>query len=440
MAELFLMPKLGMDMEEGVIVKWLKAEGDAVKKGEALAEIETDKSTVEVESPAEGTILKLYYEEGTEKPCGTPIAAIGQPGEDIPAPPTAPAPADKDGKPAGNEKAEASAPAAPAQAVQAPAPAVPTPAAPVFPAPPAAPAFAFPAAPAAAALTPGGRIRSTPRARRLAELKGIPLAAVKGSGSEGRILEADVRRFAESGAAAFAAAPARRIAAETVQPASKIRKVTARRMFQSLASTAQTNHKVDVNMANLLAFREQINKKFEAQGVKISIMDLLTAVCAKALIENPQANAYWSPDGIRLHNYANVGIAVDTPNGLVVPVVKEADVMSLPEISAASKELIAKARDGRLQPDDMSGGTFTISNLGMLGIDSFTAILNPPETCILAVGRMAEKVVAEKGQIVIRPMMNLCLTYDHQIIDGADAARFLKTVRDLLENPAWLLL
>ena len=193
-------------------------------------------------------------------------------------------------------------------------------------------------------------------------------------------------------------------------------------------------------MANLLSFREQINKKYEAQGVKISIMDLLTAVCAKALIENPQANAYWSPDGIRFHNYANVDIAVDTPNGLVVPVVKEADVMSLPEIAAASKELIAKARDGRLQPDDMSGGTFTISNLGMLGIDSFTAILNPPETCILAVGRMSDKVVAEKGQIVIRPMMNLCLTYDHQIIDGADAARFLKTIRDLIENPAWLLL
>ena len=427
MAELFLMPKLGMDMEEGTIIRWLKAEGDAVKKGEALAEIETDKSTVEVESPAEGKVLKLYYEEGTEKPCGTPIAVIGQPGEEIPEP------ADKDGKPAVIEK---TGPAAPAGASSA---AAVKPAAPVFAAPPAAPAGPAVSAPPAAELTPGGRIRSTPRARRLAELNAVPLAAVKGSGSEGRILEADVRRFMESGMSAIVARP-RRMAAETLQPASKIRKVTARRMFQSLSSTAQTNHKVDVKMANLLSFREQINKKYEAQGVKISIMDLLTAVCAKALIENPQANAYWSPDGIRFHNYANVGIAVDTPNGLVVPVVKEADVMSLPEIAAASKELIAKARDGRLQPDDMSGGTFTISNLGMLGIDSFTAILNPPETCILAVGRMSDKVVAEKGQIVIRPMMNLCLTYDHQIIDGADAARFLKTIRDLIENPAWLLL
>lgn len=427
MAELFLMPKLGMDMEEGTIIRWLKAEGDDVKKGEALAEIETDKSTVEVESPAEGKVLKLYYEEGTEKPCGTPIAVIGQPGEEIPEP------ADKDGKPAVIEK---TGPAAPAGASSA---AAVKPAAPVFAAPPAAPAGPAVSAPPAAELTPGGRIRSTPRARRLAELNAVPLAAVKGSGSEGRILEADVRRFMESGMSAIVARP-RRMAAETLQPASKIRKVTARRMFQSLSSTAQTNHKVDVKMANLLSFREQINKKYEAQGVKISIMDLLTAVCAKALIENPQANAYWSPDGIRFHNYANVGIAVDTPNGLVVPVVKEADVMSLPEIAAASKELIAKARDGRLQPDDMSGGTFTISNLGMLGIDSFTAILNPPETCILAVGRMSDKVVAEKGQIVIRPMMNLCLTYDHQIIDGADAARFLKTIRDLIENPAWLLL
>ncbi len=427
MAELFLMPKLGMDMEEGTIIRWLKAEGDAVKKGEALAEIETDKSTVEVESPAEGKVLKLYYEEGTEKPCGTPIAVIGQPGEEIPEP------ADKDVKPAVIEKTGPAAPAGTSSAAAVKS------AAPVFAAPPAAPAGPAVSAPPAAELTPGGRIRSTPRARRLAELNAVPLAAVKGSGSEGRILEADVRRFMESGMSAIVARP-RRMAAETLQPASKIRKVTARRMFQSLSSTAQTNHKVDVKMANLLSFREQINKKYEAQGVKISIMDLLTAVCAKALIENPQANAYWSPDGIRFHNYANVGIAVDTPNGLVVPVVKEADVMSLPEIAAASKELIAKARDGRLQPDDMSGGTFTISNLGMLGIDSFTAILNPPETCILAVGRMSDKVVAEKGQIVIRPMMNLCLTYDHQIIDGADAARFLKTIRDLIENPAWLLL
>lgn len=424
MADLFLMPKLGMDMEEGLIVKWLKAEGDPVQKGEPLAEIETDKSTVEVESPAEGLVLKLYYEEGTEKACGTPIAVIGRAGEEIP-------------DPAGGVSPEKTMPEDQKKETVAAQPAVvpqDLPTAAVHPS-----VFSAPAA--VASLTPGGRIRATPRARRLAEKNALSLETIQGSGSEGRILEADVRHFMENGAA-FAAAgkKPRRLAAETLQTASKVRRVTARRMFQSLSSTAQTNHKVDVNMLNLLSFRTQLNKKLEEQGVKLSIMDLLTAVCAKALIENPQANAYWSADGIRLHNYANVGIAVDTPNGLVVPVVKEADVMSLPEISAASKMLIAKAREGKLLPDDMTGGTFTISNLGMLGIDSFTAILNPPETCILAVGRIADKVVAENGQIVIRPMMNLCLTYDHQIIDGADAARFLKTIRDYLDNPAWLLM
>ncbi len=417
MAELFYMPKLGMDMEEGTVVNWLKAEGEAVKKGEALAEIETDKSTVEVESPAEGIILKLFVEKGDCRPCGTPIACIGAAGE--PVPDVGAAPAEKP----------------PVQAAESAAPAP-------QPAPAAAPAAALrpvAAAPVQAALTPGGRIRSSPRARRLAEKNGVPLDCISGSGSEGRIVEADVRRFMESGKIAGPARPVR-VPVETIRPVTGVRKVTARRMFQSLSTTAQTNLRVDINVAALQSFRQQLNARWEKKGMKVSFMDLLTAACARALIENPQANAYWAADGIRVHNYANIGIAVDTPKGLVVPVVREADVLSLPEISEKSKGLIEKARQGRLTPDDMSGGTFTISNLGMLGVDSFTAILNPPETCILAVGRIVDKVVAENGAAVIRPIMNLCLTYDHQILDGADAARFLQSIRGYLENPVWLLL
>ena len=420
MAELFLMPKLGMDMTEGSVINWLKKEGEAVKKGEPLAEIETDKSSVEVESPAEGIVLKIYVQAGDTVDCGTPIAAIGAAGEDVPITSSAPSEEKRENKTDKNEGefvSEKMVSASPSARSYQPVPS------------------------GAAELTPGGRIRSTPRARRLAAKEGIDLIQIKGSGAQGRIVEADVRDLIESGASMpQGAKKAVRIPLETVKPLSNVRKITARRMFQSLAMTAQTNHKIEVDCSNLKEFRTEVNKRFETEGVKISYMDILTAVCARALIANPQANAYWGTDGIRFHNYANIGIATDTPRGLVVPVIKDADILDLKEISAAGKGLIAKARDGKLALDDMSGGTFTISNLGMFEIDSFTAVLNPPESCILAVGRISDRVVAVDGQAVIRPMMNLCLTYDHQVIDGADAARLLQTIKHYLENPVWILL
>ena len=412
----FNMPKLGMDMEEGTVVKWLKAEGDEVKKGEALAEIETDKSTVEVESPLSGVILKLYYEEGIAVACNQPIAAIGPAGTPAPALPSA--------APAVEEQ-----PAAPA------APAVPA-AAPVVSAPVARPAVA---APVAAVLTPGGRIRSSPRARRLAAKHQVDLAYVVGTGSNGRIIEQDVRDYLASGAQA-APAQIRRIPSDTVVPLTGVRKVTARRMRQSLESTAQTHHTVGVDMSNLQAFRKQVNARLKSQGVKVSIVDILTMACAKALMEHPMANATLLSDGLHMHNYVNIGIACDTDKGLVVPVVRDVDVLSLADLAKASRAAIDKARKGELKPEDMSGGTFTISNLGMFEIDNFVAVLNPPETCILAVGRIADRVVAEQGQMVIRPMMNLCLTYDHQVLDGAPAARFLQTLKHYLENPVWLMM
>ena len=414
----FLMPKLGMDMEEGTVVKWLKAEGDTVAKGEALAEIETDKSSVEVESPFSGTILKIYVPEGEAKACGTPIAYIGTPGDAIPAFGDAPA----------------AAPAVPAAST---VPAAPKVAPQTAPAKAAAPA-ARPVAPAAQ-LTPGGRLRVSPRAARLAEKNGVELSLVTGTGHNGRIVEQDVRDFIAAGGNVRFSAPAVRTREETVTPLKGVRKVTANRMRQSLQEMAQTNTRMDVNMSNMISFRSQINARLAKDGVKVSFVDLMVAVCAKALIEHPQANCSLMEDGIHYRNYANIGIAVDTDRGLVVPVIKDADILSIPEIAKASAELIDKARRGALTPDDMKGGSFTISNLGMFEVDSFTAIVNPPETCILAMSRTADRAVVEDGQVVVRPMMNLCLSYDHRVIDGAPSARFLRDIKHYIENPVWLL-
>lgn len=401
MAEIFKMPKLGMDMEEGVIGAWRKAEGETVQKGEIIAEIETDKSVVEVESAVSGTLLKIFCEEGNPVPCGTPIAFIGQPGDAIPDP-TAP---------------------------------VAEPAAPVATAPAAAPANA--AAPAAPKQS-GDRVIASPRARRAAAQNEVDLSQVAGTGENGRIVEQDVLDFVANCAAQPAAKV--RVAQDEIVPISGMRKIIASRMRQSQQDMAQTNTRMDVDMTNMIAFRKQINERLADKGVKVSYVDLLVAVCAKALIENPEANCSWQADGIHYKNYANIGIAVDSKKGLVVPVVKDADILSIPEISKQSKALINKARDGALKPDDMKGGTFTISNLGMFEVDSFTAIVNPPETCILAVGRIADRAVVVDGQIVARPMMNLCLSYDHRVIDGAPSARFLQSVKHYIENPVWLLL
>ena len=396
----FRMPKLGMEMEEGMIGAWRKAEGETVNKGEIIAEIESDKAMIEVEAPISGTLLKIFCDEGESVPCGTPIAFIGQPGEAIPDP-TAPAPA------------------APAPA-EAPAPVQQMPAA------------------APAAQREDGRIIATPRARRAAANGEVDLSQVAGTGENGRILEQDVLDFMASGATRTAAKT--RVAKDEIVPIAGMRKVIASRMRSSLQEMAQTNTRMDVDMTNMIAFRKQMNDRLADQGIKVSYVDLLVAACAKALIENPEANCSWEADGIHFKNYANIGIAVDSKKGLVVPVVKDADILSIPEISKVSRGLINKARDGALKPDDMKGGTFTISNLGMFEVDSFTAIVNPPETCILAVGRIAERAVVVDGQIVARPMMNLCLSYDHRAIDGAPSARFLQCVKHYIENPVWLLL
>lgn len=404
----FCMPKLGMDMEEGIVAAWLKQEGDTIEKGEALAEIETDKSVVSAESDLSGVVLKIYYPEGEAIPCGEPIAAIGPAGTVVPDKPV-PASDFPSAEPAAESTPTAPLSASPSEASN-----------------------------GMAARTPGGRIKASPRARRLASENGVDLSRLVGTGFDDRIIEQDVMDYLDS--AENTSNTPLRIPEETVVPFSGVRKVTARRMRQSLSNAAQTNHRVDVDVSNLMAFRKQVNAKLEKDGIKVSIVDILAMSCAKALIENPMANAYFMDDGLHMHNYANIGIACDTPKGLMVPVVKNADILTLPQIAKASKTVIHKARNGELKPDDMSGGTFTISNLGMYEIDSFTAVLNPPETCILAVGRIVDRVVAENGQMVIRPMMNLCLTYDHQVLDGAPAAKFLQTIKHYIENPVWLVI
>ncbi len=397
----FRMPKLGMDMEEGMIVKWLKSEGDTVNKGDPLVEIETDKAAVVSESPVSGVVLKLYYPEDTSIPCGKPIAAIGNAGDTAP-----------------------SLDAIQDNTVDSPAPATSH-----------SPAVS-------ATITPptkqtGDRVIASPRARRYAANQNINIREVSGTGENGRIVEQDVIDYIANSANSSAK---HRVPKDDIVPLTGMRKIIANRMRSSQQEMAQTNTRMDVDMTNMIAFRKQMNERLAKDGIKVSYVDLLVAVCGKALVENPQANASLQSDGIHYKNYANIGIAVDSEKGLVVPVLKDADILSIPEISKESKKLIEKARGGSLRPDDMKGGTFTISNLGMFEVDSFTAIVNPPETCILAVGRIAERAVVVDGQIVARPMMNLCLSYDHCVIDGAPAARFLQSIKHYIENPVWLLM
>lgn len=402
MASILNMPKLGMDMEEGTILRWLKKEGDSVRKGDVIAEIETDKASMELEAPADGIVLHLYHKEEESVPVNQPIAAIGQPGTQIPQVIDKPLEAPPRKKPKTVEP--------PSVLQQVPA------------------------------WTPTEKKhKASPRARRLAQQQGVDLQQIQGTGPSGRIVEKDIRDFLACGAAS-AKPSSPRIRNETILPMSRIRNVISTRMHRSLSEMAQANHRMDVNMTNMIALRKQLNSAEQFANTKISFLDLLVLACSKALIDCPFANVSLEADGIHQKNYTNIGVAVDTPRGLVVPVIHDVDVMNISQISQANQALIEKARAGTLTPDEMSGGTFTITNLGMFGVDSFTAIINPPEACILAIGRIAEKVVAENGSPVIRSMMNLSLTYDHRILDGAPAARLLQRIQYYIENPALLLL
>ena len=386
-----IMPKQGLQMTEGVITQWLAKEGDAVRAGQPLFEMETDKLSITIDSEFDGTLLRLLYEEGDMVPVAETIAIVGAPGTDVDA----------------FLRGEAAAPEAPA-AIEAPA------------APEAARKFA------------------SPRAKMAAEQRGVDIASIDGSGPDGLVIERDV--LAAPAAAAERApipAPAPEAAAlETIIPLKGMRKIIAERMHRSLHDLAQANHRMEVDMSRCVDVREQL----KALGVKVSYNDMVIRCVARALTEFPMMNASMTEDAIVQKHYVNVGMAVATDGGLLVPVIRNADRLSLTEIGGIARDLGSRTRDGKLNPDELSGGTFTVTNLGMFGVDSFTAVINAPEAGILAVGQIKKRPVAlEDDSVAVRPMMWLSLTYDHRIVDGAPAAQFLQRVKSLLEHPALLL-
>ena len=423
------LPRLGRGMESGTIVRWLVEEGAPVKKGEPLYEVDTEKVTQEVEADASGVLLKIAVAEG-EVPVGQTIAVIGEQGEDVSVP--SPEPGQKR---AADEEAEQSA-EKPARA-------------PAREGERAEGRDASTDESAAQARTDReapparsdghGRIKASPLARRIARERGIDLASVSGTGPEGRVVAEDVERAAASGPPveapqAAAAAPPQVAATEVqVEQLSSMRKTIARRLTDAWqAPVFQLGVTADMERAQ--AVRAKL-VELHGDGAKPTLSDLLTKVCAAALMRHRAINALYRGGAIELHPSANIGIAVAVANGLVVPVIRSAERLSVAEIANVRSELVERARSGRLQQGDLDEGTFTISNLGMFGIERFIAVLNPPQAAILAVGSVEDRVVAVDGQPAVRPRMELTLTCDHRAVDGATGAQFLTTVKEFVEEP-----
>ena len=441
MAKLVVMPKLGLTMTEGLVSRWLKAEGDAVKEGGPLFEVEPDKLTNTIEATASGTLLKILAKEGDTLPCLAGVAVIGEPNEDI-----------SELVPGEAPKAEAPAPAA------------------------------APAAPAAPAKAPGGRVVASPAAKKLAKELGLDIALVPGTGPGGRITEEDVKKFkaapppppeppkpapepgpkasplaakaaAELGMdlkdvphkggrilaadilAAVSAPAAQEGPREEVKRMNGMRKAIARNMQNSHMTSPTVTFNLGCDVTELARLRARL----KADDIKVSYTDILVKLVAVALREFPLLNCSVDGDNIIYKNYVNMGVAVALDNGLVVPNVRDADKKGLREISAEVKELANLARTGGLPMDRLSGGTFTITNLGMYGIESFSPIINQPEVAILGVNTIVEKPVVIDGEICVRPILNLSLTADHRVVDGSVAAQFLQRVKKLIECPALVL-
>jgi pyruvate dehydrogenase E2 component (dihydrolipoamide acetyltransferase) len=396
------LPRLGQGMESGTIVRWLKSEGDKVEKGEPLYELDTEKVTQEVEADVGGVLLKILVPEG-EVAVGKTVAFIGDAGEDVPDV-EAEQPAAEAGEPERREE--------PARQEE----------------PPAEVSVREPVTAGAN----GGRVKASPLARRIARERGIDLAALAGTGPEGRIVAEDVERAAVSpGKAAPAAAPQPSGAVERVQLTS-LRKTIARRMTEAWAAPAfQITMSADMTRAQEL--RARLVERYPDE--RPTITDVLTKVCAIALMRHREVNALYAGDAVELHPSANIGIAVATERGLIVPVIPGCEQRTVAEIAAARADIVSRARESKLQAADLEGGTFTISNLGMYGVEQFVAVLNPPQAAILAVGAVEDRPVARDGAVTVRPMLTLTLTCDHRTIDGATAADFLRTVKEFLEEP-----
>jgi pyruvate dehydrogenase E2 component (dihydrolipoamide acetyltransferase) len=424
-----VLAKLSPTMEEGTIVKWNKNEGDAVKVGDVLAEIETDKANMEMEALGAGVLRKILVPAGGKAPIGALIGVIANPDEDISkvvasAGAAAPAP-----------KAEPTAPEAPAPPRSAPAAAKPAPP----PPPPAAPS----PQPAPAPAANGARVKASPLARAIAAEKNIPLHAIAGSGPGGRVVKRDVEGYkggaAVVGRIAPAAAPAPAAPAITPGqelPLSNMRKTIAKRLAESKFSAPHFYVTVEIDMDAAVNAREQLQRAAEA---KVSFNDLVLKACAKALRSFPMVNASWAGDKIVTHGDVHLGVAVSIPDGLITPVVRNADRKGVLEISREVKELAGRAREKKLKPEEFTGSTFTTSNLGMFDVSEFTAIINPPDSAILAIGAVRKvPVVTPDDQLAVGHRMKVTLSADHRVIDGALAAQFLKEVKRLLENPVAL--
>lgn len=421
MAEIIRMPRLSDTMEEGNIVGWLKSVGDQVEPGDVLAEVETDKATMELESFQSGTLLYIGQKEGTVPVDGI-IAIIGEKGEDYEAQ---------------LKEALASTPVESKEAVQeAPKETPPSQAAktPV-------PAMAVVSAPAVQTVSTssdnGSRIKASPLAKSLAADAGINIGSISGTGDGGRIIKKDVEQFIASGGSQVSSSgltpliPLESAAQYGDVPVSQMRKVIARRLGESKYTAPHFYLTIEIDMERAIDARNDL----KANDIRVSYNDFVVKACAMALKKHPSVNSSWLGDTIRVHSDVNIGVAVAVPDGLLVPVINNADQKSMTYINQEVRTLAGKAKEKKLQPQEMTGNTFTISNLGMFGIEEFTAIINSPDSCILAVGSIVEKPVVKNGAIVVGNIMKVTLSCDHRVVDGASGAQFLQTLRGMLENP-----
>ncbi len=418
-----LMPALSPTMTEGTLAKWLKKEGDTIKAGEVIAEIETDKATMEVEAVDEGKLGKILIAAGTANVAvNAPIAVLLEDGEDASAISAAPT---------------AAAPKA-ASAASAPSPVS------------AAPTSAAPAALVAAS---GTRVFASPLARRIAEQKGVDLKSVTGTGPHGRIVKSDVENAKAGGpapatksasSAPASSGPDAKALADmlgmeyTEIPNNNIKKVTARRLTEAKQTIPHFYLSVDCVLDNLLAARVAMNEAADG-AYKLSVNDFIIKANAMALKAYPPANVSWTDDAVLQYKHADISIAVATPNGLITPIIKAAETKSISEISNEMKDLAKRAKEGKLKPVEFQGGSFSISNLGMFGVKNFQAIVNPPQSCIMAVGAGEERVVVENGQMVVRTVMTVTLSTDHRSVDGAVGAEYLQYFKRFIENPVMML-
>ena len=421
-----LMPALSPTMEEGILAKWHVKVGDTINAGDVIAEIETDKATMEVEAVDEGVIEDILIPAGTEGvKVNTPIARLKGEGGAAPAPKAAPAAASAS---AATQKEETK------QAVEAKA----------------APAAAQASAPAAS----GARVAASPLARRLAQMANLDLKNVKGTGPHGRIIKRDVEEAQRTGggkaAPVAAAAPEARKVQSLEQmgipagsydlvPLDGMRKVIARRMTESFRDIPHFPLTVDIELDSLLAARAKINTALESRGVKVSVNDMIIKAVALALKQVPEANASYTPEGIALHHNADIAVAVAIEGGLITPIVRKAETKSLAEISIEMKDLAQRARDRKLKPEEFQGGTFSVSNLGMFGIKTFTSILNEPQGCIMSVGAGEQRAVVKNGQLAVATVMSVTLTCDHRVVDGSIGAKFISAFKPLIEDPIKML-